>query len=385
MSKNIIVSTDGTWNTPDQTDRGRVVPSNVVKISRAVADQSPTGDEQICYYDTGVGTAGWLDKIRGGAVGRGLGVNILQAYDFVCRLYEPDDKLYLFGFSRGAFTIRSLAGMVGRCGIRKDLAGVDTKTKKQLLNETFELYRQKPSDDTKQKAKAFREANCHGSTEIHFVGVWDTVGALGIPVKGLKWIARRKFKFYNPRLGPHIKNAYHAIAIDERRGPFEPTLWETQNVVPGQVVQQVWFPGVHSNIGGGYVDRGLSDRTLLWMAIKAYESGLGLDGAYIARRVDPNYHGEMRDSMSAFYKALTPIIRDIGQAPGVNQEIHFSALRRRQHSTNNYRAENLIKAIDQNVSVAQAMTGETNHAEYFGDSAIFPPVGTPQTFRPDPI
>ncbi len=156
-------------------------------------------------------------------------------------------------------------------------------------------------------------------------------------------------------------------------------------MVPGQVVQQVWFPGVHSNIGGGYVDRGLSDRTLLWMAIKAYESGLGLDGTYIARRVDPNYHGEMRDSMNAFYKALRPIIRDIGQAPGVNQEIHFSALRRRQHSTNNYRAENLIKAIDQNVSVAQAMTGETDHAEYFGDSANFPPVGTPQTFRPDPI
>ena len=384
MTRHLVICTDGTWNRPDQEDRGRIVPSNVVKVCRAVSGQTKNGIEQLIYYDTGVGTGGRWDRIKGGAFGVGLSDNVKQAYEALGNEFKAEDKLFLFGFSRGAYTARSLAGLIGLCGIPDRKKG-DVK---ECVEKAFKIYRMKPEkkkDLRERQAKEHREACSHADgngniiNEIIFIGVWDTVGALGVPVKGLTWIARRKHKFHDLTLGSHIKNAYHAVAIDERRGPFEPALWLEKSQSLGQTVEQVWFPGVHSNIGGGYVDVGLSDRALLWVCLKACDNGLGFDEAYMSRRVDPNYHGELRDSMSWGYSFIAPVTRrgpvarqiggtrkadDGRRYRAAGEMIHYTAKQRFCHTTealyhDRHANENLSVALkSQSPPIATSMPAE---------------------------
>lgn len=342
MGKNIVICTDGTWNRPDQMDRGRMVPSNVVKICRALADRDHNGVEQRYYYDPGVGTGQGADRLLGGAFGIGLSKNILQAYKWLATVYEAGDNIFLFGFSRGAFTARSLGGLVGRCGILK----VPQEEVDQKTDEAFKIYRMKRGEKRDARAAAFREENAHPSDEIWFIGVWDTVGALGVPLKALNWIGSWRHKFHDVSLCANVRNAYHAVAIDEQRRPFRPTLWQTDSLDPGQTVVQAWFPGVHSNIGGGYADTGLSDRALYWMIAHAAENGLRFEDEYLAHRIDPNYHGELRRSLSRVYKVFGRIRRPIGEGNAVGEAIHFSARRRSLHPTNDYRPDNLVAALD---------------------------------------
>ena len=284
MTRHLIVCTDGTWNQPDQRDRDRIVPSNVVKMARAIAGKTRKGIPQLVYYDTGVGTGGWWDRIKGGAFGIGLSDNIKQAYTALGQEFRPGDKLFLFGFSRGAYTARSLAGLIGLCGIpdrgKHDLA--------EATEHAFKIYRLKKRHSEAREhgkkfshTKGFRQKTLY--TDVHFVGVWDTVGALGIP----GGLFRSRHNFHDVTLGSHITHAYHALATDERRRPFTPTLWLGKNVSRDQKVEQVWFPGVHTNIGGGYVDAGLSDRAFLWMCLKAREAGLGFKADYMNLQSHP--------------------------------------------------------------------------------------------------
>lgn len=344
MGKNIVICTDGTWNTPDQMDRLRMVPSNVVKICRALAKRDANGVEQRYYYHTGVGTSGWRDKLKGGIFGIGLSDNVLHAYEWLATVYEDGDSIFLFGFSRGAYTARSIGGLIGRCGILNDVA----ENLEAKVDQAFTIYRRKPGPEKDAASQAFREANSHPSNEIKFIGVWDTVGAMGVPLKSLNWIGSWKHKFHDVTLGSYVKNAYHALAIDERRKPFTPTLWQVERQTPGQTVVQAWFPGVHTNVGGGYADPGLSDRALNWMIGQAAANGLNFQDEYLKRRIDPNYHGELRDSMSKLYMVTGGgRYRAIGSEEAAGEEIHFSAERRALHATNDYAPENLIAALEQ--------------------------------------
>lgn len=348
MSKNIIVCCDGTWNTPKQKDRGRLVPSNVVKISRIANHKNPK--KQIVSYDTGVGTEKkWHDRWIGGATGSGISQNILEAYRFVSENFEEGDKLFLFGFSRGAYTVRSLAGLIIASGI------IDKNSKdfEKELARAYELYRRCKEPNGLTNLAEFKSKQI--DSKVHFIGVWDTVGALGVPKltffgsfsKLANWVIRKgKYKyihgFHDVKLCDEITHAYHALAIDERRGPFKPTLWEGDS---RDNTEQVWFAGVHTNIGGGYVDCGLSDHALMWMAVKAYHAGLDIDTQYLAKRLDPNCHGELRESMSLIYRA-SEAERPLMSDGAVNLRIHQSAIDRAEHPANDYYPDNLAKSKD---------------------------------------
>ena len=335
MPRHLVVCTDGTWNQPDQRDQDRIVPSNVVKMARAVAGKTTDNIPQLVYYDTGVGTGGWWDRIKGGAFGIGLSDNVKQAYTALGQEFRPGDKLFVFGFSRGAYTARSLAGLIGLCGI-PDREKSDPA---EATGHAFEIYRSKKRHgEAEEHGKKFSRTNKDGTLNnaIHFIGVWDTVGALGIPVGLFRHMGQYRFSFHDTTLGSHITHAYHALAIDERRHPFTPTLWFDKNVAPHQQVEQVWFPGVHSNIGGGYVDAGLSDRAFLWMCLKALHAGLGFKAEYMNLRVAPNYHGELRNSRRSYYKAWPPWTRAIGAVrkdKAAGEAIHYSAKERFEHAT----------------------------------------------------
>ena len=246
--------------------------------------------------------------------------------------YRENDKLYFFGFSRGAYSVRSLAGLIGVCGIPQpqpnDMDAMLATSQKIYCNRNYK--KQKELSEFWNRYKPFQ-------ADIHFVGVWDTVGALGVPTAGpLGWWTRYRSGFHDVTLGFHIKHAYHAVAINERRGLFKPTLWDQKKLTNSQTVEQAWFPGVHSNIGGGYVDSGLSDRALLWIIYNANDCGLCFDEGYIDLYVRPNWFGELRDSIGLKYKLMfwnRPRDRSIGTVSPKTENLHISVDGRWKHVT----------------------------------------------------
>jgi uncharacterized protein (DUF2235 family) len=258
MSKRIAFCADGTWDSASNQ-------TNVYKIYKSLsvsADQMP-------FYDDGVGASGLaVIKLLGGAFGTGLFQKIKDAYTKIAHVYEAGDQIYIFGFSRGAYTARSLAGMIVACGL-------PTKNFSDELVETaFQAYRKK--DQRGQLLDTLKDCDMYPA-KITMVGVWDTVGSLGIPaIFGA--VSPVLYGFLDTTLHPAVLNAYQALAIDEMRCEFPPTLWSSQPA-PGQTLEQVWFCGVHSDIGGGEPDdRGastaLSDIPLSWMMSKAANLGL---------------------------------------------------------------------------------------------------------------
>jgi len=277
--KRLIICCDGTWNRPDSPNI-----TNIEKIARTVQTDpgSSAGVPQLVYYLSGVGGAGYeTDRILGGAFGFGLFNNMLAAYRFLAQNYEPGDEIFVFGFSRGAFTARTLVGMIGYVGLITKRALVDDQ-----LSRARDFYKlRKQDDDTRTPdLVAWRTEHCHATTPIAFVGVFDTVGALGVP--GAMFLAPR---FHNLGLSDEVACARHALAIDEYRLKFEPSLWAAKSGAPSSGgprsggpaedarVKQVWFRGAHSDVGGGYGETGLSDSTLLWMATEAHAQGLVFD------------------------------------------------------------------------------------------------------------
>lgn len=277
MSKRIVLCTDGTWD--KKTNQ-----TNVYRIFKAV----DTSADQVAFYDDGVGATGLpLDMLLGGAFGTGLFDKIKQGYTQISHVYEAGDEIFLFGFSRGAYTARSIAGMIAACGL-------PTKNFDDGLVETaFQAYRNKD-----QRAALLAELNktyAMDGAKIAMVGVWDTVGALGIPAI-FGGVSSILYGFLDTSLNPRVLNAYHAVAIDERRNEFPPTLW-TSPPAPGQKVEQVWFCGVHSDVGGGEPpdetpETALSDITLAWIMDKASALGLKIDRdvqTQYALPLDPKY------------------------------------------------------------------------------------------------
>ena len=311
MAKKLVVCCDGTWNTPrNHTNISRtyeflrkrlgdpplVTQSNGVMTcaGRAPAD----GSDVVLFYDQGVGTD-WFSRLIGGGLGLGLSDNVRDAYHFLGHNYEPGSEIYVFGFSRGAYTARSL------CGFVKAAGGILQRPSfKDVLRAYIDVYATEPGIVARPKGMSFAGIQSrlkqlagnavgelggapvaslprHQGVKIKFIGVYDTVGALGVPLPKAADVNEPIVGFHDTTLGDIVEHAVHALAVDERRGPFVPTLWTQAQAaaaaVPGQTVLQVWFPGVHSDIGGGYPDRGIGDITLDFMMRQAATRGLVID------------------------------------------------------------------------------------------------------------
>jgi hypothetical protein len=269
--KRLVLCLDGTWNSDD----GREI-TNIVRIRNLIDPKfsSPDGKEfsiQRVYYEPGVGTGlTYRDKFVGGGTGAGLEENVRQAYRFLSCHYEPGIEIFIFGFSRGAFTARSLAGYLGASGL---LTPENCTRENEDWAWTF--YRtppgkRYPSDQLHLRKLSFPDVR------IKCLGVFDTVGARGIPTEFFKAMNRRKYGFHDVALGSNIDHAVQALAIDELRGPFGASVWEYPNHKNNISVEQVWFPGVHANIGGGYPKTGISDLSLKWMLSRIQAKNLGL-------------------------------------------------------------------------------------------------------------
>lgn len=289
--KRLVVCCDGTWQGPDND-----CPTNVLKIAQAVKtftkDKNGNTIAQVLYYDEGVGIdegadedkgipkifdyiKDLIDKVGGGAFGWWIGNKIKEAYIFLCLNYNPGDEIYLFGFSRGAYTVRSLAGLINCSGLlqRPDI----TKS-----SQAYKIYRIADADERNRKADEFRQENKNiEPVPIKLLGCWDTVGALGIP-DFIPWITldnkfNKKYSFHDTKLSPIIQNALHAIAVDERRKAFNVTHMEREEGFKGNM-QEIWFPGDHGCVGGGTQRTlGLSNAALKWMVDEASKLGLELD------------------------------------------------------------------------------------------------------------
>lgn len=342
--KRLIVCCDGTWNTPDQP-----YPTNVAKLRVMLPQAARDGTHQRVYYDTGVGTGGF-DRIRGGVFGWGLSNKIKDAYRFLMAEYEPGDELYFFGFSRGAYTVRSAVGLIRNSGLlRRESAG--------QLGRAYKLYRRRDDDSRPSAAEAvaFREKFSH-QPRVKFIGVWDTVGALGVPLDGPFRLLNHFWRFHDTELSGCVDNAFQALAIDEHRKPFKPAVWHQDPEDAGkQTLEQVWFAGAHSNVGGGYKDSGLSDIALLWMIEKAKGCGLEFNTADVAE-LKPAFDAALVNSQTLFYKLLGgDLIRTIGEfarkqrkgtAPATTYEkAADSAVARRDKRIDNYDPSNLNKFL----------------------------------------
>jgi uncharacterized protein (DUF2235 family) len=294
--KRVVLSFDGTWNTPKEDGDDGGDETNVRRLHKAILPRDARGIEQSAWYDRGVGTD-WYNRLAGGITGVGLSRNIRQGYKHLAATCEEGDQIFLFGFSRGAYTARSLTGLIRNCGILRE-------PDDDLVQEAYQIYRTRGDGADSDQARSFRSAFARPATpEIACLGVWDTVGALGVPVQSFDFFNRHFYEFHDTKLSSIVKNAFQALAIDEHRRDYEATLWSPSER-PDQHIEQVWFPGAHSNVGGGSAGDLLADVSLAWMMARAESCGLALDPQ--ARPVvgDPHWSQDLADSFADFLRGL---------------------------------------------------------------------------------
>ncbi|SNT02259.1 Uncharacterized protein, PA2063/DUF2235 family [Tardiphaga sp. OK246] len=348
--KNIVVCCDGTGNEISENI------SNVLKLYRMLRKTGKTQPNQVVFYDPGVGTLARPDPwtklkqdavaVLGLATGYGLDDNVLAAYEFLVSQYEEGDEIYLFGFSRGAYTVRVLAGLVHRIGLlsqqQRNLAGAALTAYKQVRSEADPAAAAAPNEpghggdaaqpvpSTKDdRASQFARIVSSRLPTIRFVGVWDTVASVIVP-RPDRFYAFSLQTLANTRSNPSVRVFRQAIAMDERRRMFRLDAWDepqtfmhnrfsaTNNAEP-QDARQVWFSGVHADIGGGYpeIESGLSKFPLIWMIDEAVKHGLSVDPQTVnqlawgkQRRgspfsyVPPDIMRDPHDSMSSVWRLL---------------------------------------------------------------------------------
>ncbi|MEE1979369.1 DUF2235 domain-containing protein [Shewanella xiamenensis] len=330
MNKRIVICADGTWNRPEK-DLKVDFPTNVLRLARAISPMAADGKPQQVFYDWGVGS--YYDEVIGGATGRGLHKNIMDGYRYIVQNYSPGDEIYLFGFSRGAYTVRCLCGLINNCGILK-------RPDARLIQQAFDHYKKSsaPFAPSGDKSVEFRQKHSHESREIKFVGVWDTVGAMGIPISFLG-LFEDKDEFYDTKIGRNVRVARHALAIDEHRSDFEPTIWQLRDNID---MQQVWFAGAHSNIGGSYQpDKDgslLSDNALSWMIAEAERFNLSLE-PHLTASLHPNPLATLHDSRRSFYRIKQPYLRPLD--PNVAPVLLHHSVKVRWDQDPQYRPKNL--------------------------------------------
>ncbi len=307
MSKRISLLFDGTWNR-------RRDHTNVFRLHQSMQTVGREDPDQPAWYDEGVGTH-WYDRIRGGLFGAGLGKNICQGYDWLCRKHQEGDAIFVFGFSRGAYAARSLVGMVRKCGLL-------LQPDEDAVDAAYALYRDKRVAPTDEAAARFRRERSR-EVRVRFIGVWDTVGALGVPGNFLPF-SRKDYEWHDTELSKIVDYAYHAIATDEDRKDFAPTLWT--KVKPENLeVQQVWFVGAHADVGGGYDSGRLERVPLRWMQDKAEAAGLAMR---TKAEVGPQFHLDplhdpFKEMMGGVYKMIHKRHpREFGRA--VNESVDAS-------------------------------------------------------------
>jgi uncharacterized protein (DUF2235 family) len=336
MTKRIVICADGTWSRPENNLK-QDIPTNVLRLARAI---KPIGSDKVpqqVFYDWGIGS--YHEKVRAGATGKGLHKNIMDDYRYIVQNYSPGDEIFLFGFSRGAYTIRSLVGLIHNCGIVK-------RPDARLIQAAFNLYKKssKHYAPTGSKPVEFRKEHSHTSRDITFVGAWDTVGAMGIPFSVLGFL-NDKDEFYDTTICSHVKCARHAMAIDEYREDFEPTVWHPRENVD---MQQVWFLGAHSDIGGSYKpDKDgtlLSDITLGWMMQEASTAGLTIE-AHLKKQLKPNSLAKLHKSSRSFYRIKQKYYRELAHGRGPVM-IHHS-VKQRWEQDSSYRPSNLQTFLDE--------------------------------------
>lgn len=288
--KRIVICCDGTWKRVDARH-----PTNVVKLAQAALPEAPDGVAQVVLHLDGVGSGRGVgrvtqgvDRLLGGAFGMGLMATLEAAYRFLILNHASGDEIYLFGFSRGAFSARSLAGLIRNCGILR-------RENTRLIPEALELYRNRrpQTHPDSSNGRAFRDRYAcatpgRTSAGIRYLGVWDTVGALGVPgYLALASRINRGLRFHDTRLSGSVEAARHAVALDERRAVFPPALWDNLDQLNARYpdetrYHQCWFPGDHASVGGGGDVTALSSGAALWIAEGAMEAGLGMDPAVLA-------------------------------------------------------------------------------------------------------
>lgn len=364
MPKRIVVCSDGTGNT---AIKGR--GTNVFKLFEAVDldghRYDPAVTPQIAIYDDGVGTEKFKPlKIFGGATGWGLSRNVKHLYKELARVYDPGDEIYMFGFSRGAFTIRTLVGLIATCGL-VDPEKLETKTFRSLqatVKKAYSAYRKcyrpwlwrlfaAPSDDAAKQFK--RDHAVSTDVKIRFVGVWDTVDAVGLPfhLSDVLNATVYQFKFPDCSLSPIVQRACHALAIDDQRQSFHPLIWK-ESLEDQARVSQVWFAGAHSNVGGGYPKQGMSLVALDWLLTEAEQAGapFGQHGLRLnaSERQSFREHASVDDKLydpraglGIFYRWKIRDIEAMCSANHVTPKLHVSVLERVAHGTDDYSPGNL--------------------------------------------
>ena len=314
LVKNIVIFCDGT------NQRYQRHNTNIVKLYQSV-ERDKT---QTAFYDPGVGTFSILGRTLARKAGMALGLafgagvqhNIEDAYRFLMDHFEDADKVFLFGFSRGAFTARALAGMLYKCGLLEP-------GNENLIPYASEIYNKRDNEEIAQGFKQTFSREC----KPHLIGVWDTVAAMG-------WVWGRKF--FDAKLNPDVAFGYQVAAVDEKRPPFAISLWEESQKVSNQVIEQVWFPGFHSDVGGSHPDPGISDLTLEWMLRKAQNQGLRLRPG-VLEQLSPNPAGATKPSHGGLFRLWRPQERTIPRGA----KIHQSVFARMSDSEIEYRPPNL--------------------------------------------
>jgi len=354
--KRIVICYDGTWNAVTNPN----TVTNVVRVGQAVRKIArKDGFAQVVYYNAGVGSGGPLDRFLGGVFGAGLRSNVKRGLAFLTLNWEPGDEIYIFGFSRGAYSARALAGVIGA------IRGIPKQESFDELERVWNYYRR---EESKREAKDVGPY-IHGWTLsdgkwvappedrplIKCLGVWDTVGSYGIPDGlGLGALARKVTSwtrgFHNNRIGRRVEIALHAMAIDERRRAFPATAWVVKkgDTVDRPHVEQVWFAGSHSNIGGGYDRSGLADLALIWMIARVSElTDLDFNEDYIAEHFWPCAACSLYNSargwvLSTLLPRTRPVLsgsfieevlqKDGSKAKqemvGLNEKVHWSVIER---------------------------------------------------------
>lgn len=318
MGKNIILLSDGTGNGAAKRHK-----TNVWRLYDALDLHR---EDQVAFYDDGVGAQEFLPfKLLGGAFGWGLKKNIRELYKFLCHNYKPGDNIYLFGFSRGAFTVRVLAGMIAYCGVYKEFD--DESELDQATRDNYNAFRSHfKKGMLTQWLRTYFGKTESVPTEHHpniaFIGVWDTVDAYGLPIDELatlwdKYIYPMYFPDYT--LSPIVEKACHALSVDDERKTFHPLLWDESGEADAERIEQVWFPGVHSDVGGGYPRYSLALVPLNWIITKAEAQSPAVDSPGIhlieQRRAEimrhSDWHGQQHDSraLAGVYYRYSP--RDI--------------------------------------------------------------------------
>ncbi len=388
MAKNIVLCSDGTGNAG-----GSGNATNVWNVFTSIDlngfKEKNINIEQVAFYDDGVGTErGKILRILGGAIGLGLARNVRQLYMMLVKSYQPGDHIFLFGYSRGAFTVRTLAGMVRVCGILDQHAYSDDSALKNAVWDLYRAYRRnypallsepwykfermfgilriedvatqrekfgvKVSPDLYKEYKYIDKLTDDNCVPIRFIGVWDTVASVGFSIDAVAKFWNDvifRFKFTNSKLGSWVEKACHALSIDDDRKAFTPEIFDQESALDKTRIEQVWFPGVHGNVGGGGPKQGMQHVPLNWMIEKAEEQGLIFyKNSKDTFRDAANEHDKLYDVRAGagiYYRYgprnIAGMIKDYDMEPA---KIHISALKRIAMGTENYAPGNIPANFD---------------------------------------